>query len=87
MDSCARGAFLSGMGFRVSLNWLQAARVSKSAVAMKRIRVERRVICVAFSTTIQAKLPSAIAIPPIEVEKRRAAPRDRIKLVALVEWA
>jgi hypothetical protein len=26
MDSCPRGAFLSGVGFLVSLNWLQAAR-------------------------------------------------------------
>src|SRR5450631_4360327 len=42
MDSCARGAFLSGVGFLVSLNWLQAARVSNSAVATKRIRVDRR---------------------------------------------
>jgi hypothetical protein len=33
MDSCARGAFLSGVGFLVSLKWLQAARVSISAVA------------------------------------------------------
>lgn len=42
MDSCARGAFLSGVGFLVLLNWLQAARVSNSAVATKRIRVDRR---------------------------------------------
>jgi hypothetical protein len=42
MDSCARGAFLSGVGFVVSLNWLQAARVSNSAAAMKRFRVDRQ---------------------------------------------
>src|ERR1700733_14315851 len=45
MDSCARGAFLSGGGFLVLLNWLQAARVSNSAVATKRIRVDRRRAC------------------------------------------
>src|ERR1022692_4916774 len=42
MDSCARGAFLSGVGFLASLKWLQAARVSISAVATKRIRIDRR---------------------------------------------
>src|ERR1022692_1182656 len=42
MDSCARGAFLSGVGFLVSLKWLQAARVSISAVATQRIRIDRR---------------------------------------------
>src|ERR1017187_9655744 len=45
MDSCARGAFLSGGGFPLSLDWLQAARVSNSTVAMKRIRVDRRSAC------------------------------------------
>src|ERR1700733_13752066 len=42
MDSCARGAFLSGGGFLLSLNWLQAARVSNNVVAMESIRVDRR---------------------------------------------
>ena len=37
MDNCARGSFLSRVGFLVLLNWLQAARVSNSAVATKRI--------------------------------------------------
>src|ERR1039457_992857 len=45
MDSCARGAFLSGGGFPLSLDWLQAARASNSTVAMKRIRVDRRSAC------------------------------------------
>src|SRR5450631_1787937 len=42
MDSCARGAFLSGAALMLSLSWLQAARVSNSPVATKRIRVDRR---------------------------------------------
>src|ERR1700733_2747122 len=42
MDSWARGAFLSGGGFLVSLDWPQAARVSNSAVATRRIRADRR---------------------------------------------
>src|ERR1700682_3311566 len=42
MDSCARGALLFGVGFLALFNWLQAARVSNSAVATKRIRVDRR---------------------------------------------
>lgn len=45
MDSCARGAFLSGVGFLVSLNWLQAARVSNRAVARQRIRADSRGAC------------------------------------------
>jgi hypothetical protein len=42
---------------------------------MKRIRVERRVIYVAFSTTIPAKLPSAIAMPQGQ-EAQGSAPRS-----------
>src|ERR1700684_4359266 len=42
MDSCARGVLLLGVAFPAWLNWLQAARNSNSAVATKRIRVDRR---------------------------------------------
>ena len=41
MDSCARGAYLPAGGLVVSLAWLQAARVSNSAVVTKRIKVDR----------------------------------------------
>lgn len=59
MDSCARGAFLSGVGFLASHNWLQAARVSNSAVATKRISVDSRgaysaSMCIDIGTRLMA---------------------------------
>jgi len=39
MDSCVRGAFLSGVGFLVSLKWLQAVTVSNSAIATTRLSI------------------------------------------------
>src|ERR1700733_8781753 len=40
MDSCARGAFVSGVGCLVAHKLLHAARVNNDAVATKRNRVE-----------------------------------------------
>src|SRR5450631_2877147 len=45
MDSCARALLLLGADLLTLLNWLQAARVSNSAIATKRISVDRRGAC------------------------------------------
>lgn len=42
MDNCLRGAFLSEADCGVSLDLLEAVRISNNAIAMKRIRVDRR---------------------------------------------
>src|ERR1035438_2507518 len=63
MDSCARGAFLSGLAFRVSPKWLQAASVSNSAVATQQIRVGRR--CAYFNSMCIRLLLVAKAVETI----------------------
>src|ERR1019366_4341980 len=77
MDSCARGAFLSGVGFLVSLKWLQAARVSISAVATKRIRIDRRgalsvSMCIGWLLVPEPRRLTSVRTPFRKIGSRRS---------------